>query len=97
MVEAEGVEPTSETESSPASTSLVCYLKFPAANLSKRSFTAGSFINTQTPQSLSECVAGFYLPRRKARIAVAFTTGPGDPPQDEAALGSLKCYVIVSV
>ena len=96
-MEAEGVEPTSETESSPASTSLVCFFYFPTANLSKRSFTVGSFIDTQPPQSLSGSVADFHLPDRKARVAVAFTAGPGDLLQDEAALGSLKCYVIVSV
>ena len=96
-MEAEGVEPTSETESSPASTSLVCFFYFPTASLSKRSLAAGSFIDTRPPQSLSGSVADFNLPYRKARIAVAFTTGPGDLLQDEAALGSLKCYFIVSV
>ena len=77
LVEVEGVEPTSETESSPTSTSVVCLLKFPLQHLNKRSYQRGSFINTFKPQSFGQSVGTFYLPLCKARIAGAHITWPG--------------------
>ena len=98
MVEVEGVEPTSETDSSPTSTSVVCYLKFPSENLNKRSFPKSSFMNTRKPQSFDFRVGAFYLPLRKARITDAHTNKARVTLWGtQARLGSLECYVIVSV
>ena len=77
LVEVEGVEPTSETESSPTSTSVVCLLNFPLKHLNKRSYLKGSFIDTPKPQSFGLSVGTFYLPLCKARVTGAHITRPG--------------------